>query len=144
MGYGKVTEGAEFVEDEYDTSYYVIAEQLGKSQLGGLVYVDREPFSIRYYTGRGGGNGVDAILDRSDMLEWHTSGCNIAGYGHPFLIFKVKRAVVGPGLDRKKTRRRMSGAARRMCAMAARRRREVQALGEYSWVLENGDTGESG
>jgi hypothetical protein len=90
MGYGKVTEASEFVENEYDTSYFVVAEQIGTSQLGGLVYVDREPFSIRYYTGRGGGVGVDAILDRTDVLEWHTSGRNVAGYGHPFLLFKVK------------------------------------------------------
>ena len=92
MGYGKVTEAAELTEAEYDTSYYVVVEQLGSSQLGGMVYVDREPFSIRYYTGRGGGVGVDAILDRSDMLEWHSSGRNVAGYGHPYLLFKVKAA----------------------------------------------------
>lgn len=90
MGYGKVTEGPEFVESEYDTSYFVIAEQIGASQLGGIVYVDREPYSIRYYTGRGGGNGVDAILDRLDELDWQASGRNVAGYGHPFLIFKIK------------------------------------------------------
>jgi len=90
MGYGKVTEGPELVESEYDTSYYVIVEQLGSSELGPMVYIDREPFSTRYYTGRGGGNGVDAILDRSDELEWHSSGRNVAGYGHPYLLIKVK------------------------------------------------------
>ena len=90
MGYGKVTEAPELVESQYDTSYFVIVEQLAASQLGAFVYVDREPFSIRYYTGRGGGTGVDAILDRSDNLEWHSSGRNVAGYGHPFLLFKVK------------------------------------------------------
>lgn len=92
MGYGRTTEAPELVESEYDTSYYVILEQLAASQLGAMVYVDREPFSIRYYTGRGGGLGVDAILDRTDMLEWHSSGRNVAGYGHPFLIVKVKAA----------------------------------------------------
>lgn len=92
MGYGKVTEAIELVEAEYDTSYYIVLEQLASSQLGALVYVDREPFSIRYYTGRGGGQGVDAILDRADMLEWHSSGRNVAGYGHPFLLVKVKAA----------------------------------------------------
>lgn len=92
LGYGKVTEAAELAESEYDTSYYVILEQLAASQLGGMVYVDREPFSIRYYTGRGGGLGVDAILDRTDTLEWHSSGRNVAGYGHPFLIVKCKAA----------------------------------------------------
>lgn len=90
MGYGKVTEAPEFVEAEYDTSYFVVVEQIGASQLGGIVYIDREPFSVRYYTGRGGGVGVDAILDRTDMLEWHGSGRNMAGYGHPYLLIKVK------------------------------------------------------
>lgn len=92
MGYGKATEGPEFVEAEYDTSYFVVVEQIGASQLGGIVYVDREPFSIRYYTGRGGGAGVDAILDRLDLLDWHASGRNVAGYGHPYLLIKVKAA----------------------------------------------------
>lgn len=90
MGYGRVIEAPELVESEYDTSYFVVVDQLAASQLGAFVYVDREPFSIRYYTGRGGGTGVDAILDRSDVLEWHTSGRNVAGYGHPYMLIKVK------------------------------------------------------
>ncbi len=91
LGYGKVIEAPEFVEAEYDTSYFVIVELARRSQLGALVYVDREPYNIRYYTGRGGGTGVDAILGRSDELEWQSSGRNVAGYGHPFLIIKVKK-----------------------------------------------------
>lgn len=90
LGYGKVTEAPELVDAEYDTSYFVVVEQVGSTELGALVYVDREPFSIRYYTGRGGGVGIDAVLDRLDLLEWHGSGRNVAGYGHPFLLFKVK------------------------------------------------------
>lgn len=90
MGYGKVTEAPELIESEYDTSYYVVVEQLGSSELGAFVYLNREPHSIRYYTGRGGGVGVDAILDRSDTLEWHASGRNGTGYGHPYLLIKVK------------------------------------------------------
>lgn len=90
MGYGKVTEAPELIEDEYDTSYYVVVEQLGSSELGALVYLNREPHSIRYYTGRGGGVGVDAVLDRLDTLEWHASGRNGTGFGHPYLLIKVK------------------------------------------------------
>lgn len=75
---------------ESDTTYFVAAEQITASQLGAFVYVDREPFSVKYYTGQGGGNGVDAILDRADELEWHAKGRNVAGYGHPYLFFKVK------------------------------------------------------
>jgi phage major head subunit gpT-like protein len=88
LGYGQPICADEFAGFESDTTYFVIAEQVTSSQLGGLVYVDRESFSTRYYTGRGGGNGVDAVLDRADELEWHTSGRNIVGYGHPFTVFK--------------------------------------------------------
>lgn len=70
---------------------YLYCEQLSQRQLGGLVYVDREPFKITYYTGQGGGTGIDAILDRADELEWHSSGRNVMGYGHPFVVFKLKR-----------------------------------------------------
>ena len=62
------------------------------SQLGALLYVDREPFKITYYTGQGGGTGVDAILDRAQELEWHTHGRNVSGYGHPYALFKIKAA----------------------------------------------------
>jgi hypothetical protein len=88
LGYGQPICADELAGFEGDTTYFVIAEQIASSQLGGLVYVDRESFSTRYYTGRGGGNGVDAILDRADMLEWHSTGRNIVGYGHPFVLFK--------------------------------------------------------
>lgn len=91
MGFGSVTQIDELAGID-DTSYYVAAQQLGASAQGALVYIDREPFTVRYYTGRGGGTGVDAILDRADELEWHTSGRNGVAYGHPYLLFKVKAA----------------------------------------------------
>lgn len=90
LGYGQPICADEFAGYESDTTYFVVAEQIARSQLGGLVYVEREAFSTRYYTGRGGGTGVDAILDRADELEWHSSGRNAGGYGHPFVIFKCK------------------------------------------------------
>lgn len=88
LGYGRPTKADELAGFESDTTYFVVAEQITRSQLGGLLYIDREPFTVRYYTGRGGGTGVDAILDRADELEWHASGRNQLGYGHPYLIFK--------------------------------------------------------
>lgn len=87
LGYGMPVQCDELTDD---TSYYIVTQQQGSTQLGGLVYVDREPFTIRYYTGRGGGTGVDAILDRADVLEWHSSGRNVAAPGQPTCIFKVK------------------------------------------------------
>ncbi len=72
-----------------DTSYYVAVQEMSATQLGAFAYYDREPFKITYYTGNGGGNGVDAILDRARELEWHCQGRNVLGLGHPFLFFKV-------------------------------------------------------
>lgn len=88
MGYGKVIEAPELVGADWDDHYVVLADRGAESDLGAFVYLDREPYSIRYYTGRGGGTGVDAALDSADILKWHASGRNIAGYGHPFLAFK--------------------------------------------------------
>jgi phage major head subunit gpT-like protein len=90
MGFGMPTQVDELIGFQSDTTYFVYAEQIAGSQLGAFAYVDREPFTIRYYTGRGGGNGVDAILDRADSLEWHTSGRNVAAPGHPFMLFECK------------------------------------------------------
>lgn len=76
---------------ENDSTYFVACEELSSaSQLGAMVYVDREPFAITYYSGRDGGTGMDAFLDRADNLEWHCKGRNVMGYGHPYLMFKVK------------------------------------------------------
>jgi len=90
MGYGLPIAADEFAGWESDTTYFVVAEQATASQLGAMVYVEREPFRINYYTGQGGGTGVDAILDRAQELEWHSHGRNVTGYGHPFLLFKCK------------------------------------------------------
>lgn len=75
---------------ESDTTWFIGCEEMGTSQLGAFVYVDREPFKINYYTGEGGGTGVDAVLARARELEWQCHGRNVAGYGHPYLFFKVK------------------------------------------------------
>lgn len=72
-----------------DTTYYVAVQEMSATQLGAFAYYDREPFKITYYTGQGGGTGVDAVLDRARELEWHCQGRNVLGYGHPFLFFKV-------------------------------------------------------
>lgn len=88
LGYGQPIKADEFAGFESDTTYFVVAEQISTSQLGGLVYVEREPYRITYYTGQGGGTGADAVLDRAQELEWHNHGRNVTGYGHPYLLFK--------------------------------------------------------
>ena len=73
-----------------DTTYYVLCEAVGVSMLGPMVYVDREPYRVTYYTGAGGGTGQDANLDRINQFEWHCQGRNVTGYGHPYLLHKIK------------------------------------------------------
>jgi phage major head subunit gpT-like protein len=72
-----------------DKTWFLATESVSTTQLGALVYVDREPFRITYYTGQGGGTGVDAVLDRARELEWHVQGRNVGGYGHPYGLFMV-------------------------------------------------------
>lgn len=88
MGFGRVIEAPELTAAEWSKFAIVLVERGPEADLGAFMYIDREPFTIRYYTGRGGGVGVDAMLDRADQLEWHASGRNVAGYGHPFLAVK--------------------------------------------------------
>jgi phage major head subunit gpT-like protein len=85
LGFAQPIMADELAGFESDTTYFVVCEQLQQSELGGIVYVDREPFHINYY-------GVldQAQLNRADELEWHCKGRNVAAPGHPFLIFKCK------------------------------------------------------
>jgi hypothetical protein len=73
-----------------DTTYYLICQELSSTQLGGVVYVEREAFQITYYTGSNGSTGIDAYLDRAREFEWHCQGRNVAAYGHPYTLFKCK------------------------------------------------------
>lgn len=92
-GFGEIIEADEFAgTNDDDASIYVVCEQAASSQLGALVYIDREPFTTRYYSGMGDSGAMDAILSRTNQLEWHCTGRNTVGAGHPFLIFKVRPA----------------------------------------------------
>lgn len=90
FGFSQPVIADELAGFESDTTFFIACEEMNQSQLGAFVYVDRDPFKITYYTGSGGGTGVDANLDRMNKLEWHCQGRNVAGYGHPYLFFKVK------------------------------------------------------
>ncbi len=72
---------------ESDTTFFVVAEQAASSQMGPIIYVEREAFQIRFY-----GHLTEAELDRADTLEWHCKGRNGIAAGHPFLLFKAKAA----------------------------------------------------
>jgi hypothetical protein len=88
LGFGRVIMADEFVGNEYDaSSYFVVCEQASSSQLGGLVFVNREPFKTNYYS------EVDVPqLMRTNHTEWICDGRNVMGPGHPYLIFKIRAA----------------------------------------------------
>lgn len=75
-----------------DTTWYLVLREMTSTMLGGLVYVDRKPFKITYYTGDSGGTGLDAILDRQNELEYHCQGRNVAQYGHPYALLRIDNA----------------------------------------------------
>jgi phage major head subunit gpT-like protein len=70
-----------------DTDYYVSFAPMGveDSQLGALLYVEREAYSILYH-----GPQDQAELDRKDIFEWKAKGRNAAAPGHPYLLVKCK------------------------------------------------------
>lgn len=85
LGFALPIQADELAGFEDDKTYFAVCEQITDTEIGGLIYVDREAFRINYY-----GPQTDAILNRADELEWHCKGRNAMAAGHPFLIFKVK------------------------------------------------------
>jgi phage major head subunit gpT-like protein len=68
-----------------DTTYYVLVEQIGAGELGPLTYLNREPFTVHYLDGM-----TDQQLLMADELVWKCRGRNVVGYGHPYLLFRVR------------------------------------------------------
>jgi phage major head subunit gpT-like protein len=66
-----------------DTDYYIVTEQMASSQLGAILWFNREPFSVIY-----NGPQTDAQLARASKFQWTIKGRNLGAYGHPYLIFK--------------------------------------------------------
>jgi len=85
LGFATPTMADELAGFENDTTFYVAAEQISSSQLGAVLYTEREAFKINYYS-----NMSSADLDRADVLEWHCRGRNVVSSGHPYLLFKCK------------------------------------------------------
>jgi hypothetical protein len=71
------------------TSFYVIAEQIAMSQLGGLVWSEREPIATTQYWPY---DGKNADLGRRNVMECQARGRSTPAYGHPYYIFKCKAA----------------------------------------------------
>lgn len=85
LGYATPIMVDELAGFESDTTFFVACEQLATSQLGAVIYTEREPYKINYY-----GTIDQAALNRSQELEWHCLGRNVISPGHPYLLFKCK------------------------------------------------------
>jgi hypothetical protein len=85
LGYATPVEVDELAGYEDDKTFFVACEQIASSQLGAVVWVEREPYKINYY-----GVQDQAELDRRQELEWHCLGRNGIAPGHPHLLFKCK------------------------------------------------------
>jgi hypothetical protein len=72
-----------------DTTYYVVCQEMQTTRLGGLLYVQRKPFKVNYYTGDSGGTAMSVELDRMNEFEYHVQGRMSVQYGHPYTIFRV-------------------------------------------------------
>jgi hypothetical protein len=73
-----------------DTTFYVVCKEANNTELGALVQNLRMPFTMHTYSGDQGAEGVDAVLGRSNDMEWHYDGWTAVNYGHPYAIFQCK------------------------------------------------------
>lgn len=87
LGYATPVMVDELAGFENDTTFFVGCEQISSSQLGAVIYTERDPFAINYY-----GTLDQAQLGRANELEWHCRGRNVVSPGHPYLLFKCKGA----------------------------------------------------
>jgi hypothetical protein len=91
LGLGEPVMAEELAGFENNTSFFIVCENVAMPEVSGLVWSNREAFQTNYYTGKGGAAGyIEAILNRTNRLEWHCQGRNGVFTGLPNLIFKVK------------------------------------------------------
>lgn len=85
LGFAQPIQADELAGFESDTSFFIVCEQAATSQLGAIIYQEREAFHMDSY-----GPMNQAELGRKQEFEWHVHGRNAVAAGHPFLIFKGK------------------------------------------------------
>jgi phage major head subunit gpT-like protein len=85
LGFAMPMQADELAGFENDTTFFIGCEQMSTSQLGGVLYTEREAFRINYY-----GTVDDAVLGRAQELEWQCHGRNVVSAGHPYLLIKCK------------------------------------------------------
>jgi phage major head subunit gpT-like protein len=71
--------------DDQPTSYYIGCEDILSDELGGLIYSDREAYTMNSFAPLS-----SAELMRHKAFEWTLDGRDGATYGHPFLLFKFR------------------------------------------------------
>lgn len=85
QGYGEIIEAPELAGFESDKTFFVLCDVAQSTQLGGVVYQEREAFSMDKYD-----TATSPDLGRKQELEWHVQGRNAIAAGHPYAIVKVK------------------------------------------------------
>lgn len=85
LGFASPVVCPELAGFEDDQTYFAVCEEITDGEVGGLIYLDRDPFKINFY-----GPVDQAQLNRVDELEWHCKGRNALKPGHPYTIYKVK------------------------------------------------------
>jgi len=68
-----------------DTSYYLLCAEEQTSEIGALVWIEREPVVIQSFT-----PNDQVALAEARVFEWLAQGRGVAGYGLPYFLFKVK------------------------------------------------------
>jgi hypothetical protein len=84
LGFATPIQVDELAGFEDDATCFIAAATLQTSQLGAVLYTEREAYRINYY-----GTVDQAELSRRQELEWHCHGRNSVSPGHPYLLFKV-------------------------------------------------------
>jgi hypothetical protein len=84
-GMADPVEAPELAGFESDTTFFVVCRQAKTSQLGGVIYQEREPFAMNTFTPE-----QSPQLAHQGKFKWIVDGRNAIAPGHPYLIFKCK------------------------------------------------------
>ncbi len=68
-----------------DTSYYLLCQEVDQSEIGAMVWLDREPVTITPFTPFDTPDNA-----KSRKWQWIAQGRGTAGYGLPYYLFKCK------------------------------------------------------
>ena len=69
-----------------DTTYYLVCKEAEQTELGAMIMNLRQPFKMNFYSGEAGAEGIDAVLGRSQKMEWHHNAYMGFDVGHPFAM----------------------------------------------------------